>query len=247
MSHPIIGITMALDLDGKIRRGTDYSFIRTEYGEQVKKAGGQPIFLEPNITPSVAAHICDGIVISGGEDIHPSTYDQGLTNAGGNLEPLMRTLWERELIDACDWAGIPILGICYGSQLLNIHYGGTLYQDLALERPGTASHGISAAAAIHPVTFAEDFLGFSKGDVVDTAHRHHQAVNVLAPDFTVIASTADGTIEAIAGRGHYGIQWHAESDGTADLIYSSFIAQCGAVAQPHTLTDLLPDSAAETV
>ena len=238
---------MALDLEGKIRQGTDYSFIRTEYGEQVKKAGGQPIFLDPHVDPHVAARICDGIVISGGEDIHPSTYGQSIANAGRNLEPMTRTLWERELIDACDWASVPILGVCYGSQLLNIHYGGTLYQDLATERPGTASHGVSAAAATHPVVFHEDFLGFVSGESVPTAHRHHQAVNELAPDFTIIATAPDGTIEAIAGRGHYGIQWHAESDGTADRIYSAFVSRCSSVAQPHTLTDLMPENATETI
>lgn len=238
---------MSLDNYGKIRPGTDYSFIRNSYGEKVKELGGQPIFLDLNISPSVAARICDGIIISGGEDINPTTYGAALANAGGVLEPLERTIWERELIDACDWANVPILGVCYGSQLLNIHYGGTLYQDLATDHPGTISHGVSARAEIHDVTFTSDFLGFKQGEAVPTAHRHHQAVNQLAPDFTVAAYAPDGTIEAISGRGHYGIQWHAESDGTASTIYATFIASCRRISAPHLLSGLLPESALESI
>ena len=247
MSQPIIGITMSLDTTGTIRPNVDYSFIRREYGEQVRDAGGQPIFLDSTITPAVAARMCDGIIISGGKDIHPSQYHTRVSELAEEFEPTRRTNWERELIDACDWANVPILGVCYGSQLLNIHYGGTLYQDLATERPGTGNHGVSAHAAIQPVTFAVDFLGFKKGEAVPTAHRHHQAVHELAPGFTVSASAPDGTIEAISGRGHYGIQWHAESDDTAGVIYKTFIAGCHQAVRPHMLSDLLPGGARESI
>lgn len=238
---------MALNANGSIRPGVDYSFIRYEYGEQIRDAGGQPIFLDGTIDPAVAAHLCDGIVISGGEDLDPSVYGAALANEGGNLEPIKRTLWERELIDACDWAGVPILGVCYGSQLLNAHYGGTLYQHLERDHADPLDHGNPASAEMHEVLFEDDFLGFEKGETAATAHRHHQAVNKPAPDFAVIARAPDGVIEAIAGRGHYGIQWHAESDGTAGRIYSAFITNCHSVAQPHILTDLLPESAAGTI
>lgn len=246
MPQPVIGVTMSMDDYGKIRPGTDYSFIRREYGEQVKTTGGQPVFLDPAIDPTVAARLCDGIIISGGEDINPALYGATITNRGGNLEPRSRTSWERELIDACDWAGVPILGICYGAQLLNIHYGGTLYQDLLTERPASLRHGHSGGAELHEVTFHHDFLGFSKGESAETAHRHHQAVHNLAAEFTVIASAPDGTIEAIAGRGHYGIQWHAESDGTASRIYGAFVKICTPYTTAYTLTNLLPDTAPET-
>ena len=245
MSQPIIGITMAMDTADLIRKGIEYSYIRYEYGEQVKAAGGQPIFLDATIDPATAARICDGIVISGGHDLHPGTYGQEINNLGGDIEPLTRTEWERELIDACDWAGVPILGVCYGSQLLNAHYGGTLYQDILRDRPGTISHGEPTGNAMHEVTFASDFLGFESGEKANTAHRHHQAVAQIAPGFKAIATAPDGTIEAIAGRGHYGIQWHAESDGTAGRIYSAFIATCTVDELAPSLANLIPET--ETV
>jgi putative glutamine amidotransferase len=231
---------MCLD-EVRFRKGIRYSVIRHEYGEQVRASGGQPIFLENTIDPEIAAELCDGIIISGGEDIDPSFYGQ--ENKHTKIrEPVERTGWERKLIDACDKKGINVLGVCYGMQLLNVHYGGTLYQDMLAEKGDIIDHGSSDASVMQRVRFAADFLGFSKGDFVETAHRHHQAVNQLAAGFTAIASAEDGVIEAIAGRGHYGIQWHSESDGTAPTIYGSFIALCAGETEAEYAYDPAPEA-----
>jgi putative glutamine amidotransferase len=93
---------------------------------------------------------------------------------------------------------------------------------------------------MHAVTFEADLLGYKKGQVSTAAARHHQAIKDLADGFTVVARAEDGIIEAIEGRGHFGIQWHPESDDTALQIYGEFIAHC---KQPKeaTLTDFLPE------
>lgn len=239
--YPTIGVTMGYDKNGMIRPGVDYSFIRREYGEELKAAGAQPIFFDPSIDPVVAAELCDGIVISGGEDIDPALYGSKISPTNlGKAEPRVRTDWERELIEACDKKGIPILGVCYGGQLLNVHYGGTLYQDIVTELGSNLSHGTSDASVVHEVSFEQDFLGFREGDMVATAHRHHQAVRDIAPGFEVIARAPDGTIEAIAGNGHYGIQWHAESDGTANKIYGAFVQTCLSRVRTPRFADLVP-------
>lgn len=237
----IIGVTMALDNYGKIHEGINYSYIRRDYGLALKEAGAHPIFFEEGIDPFVAASLCDGIIISGGEDIDPSLYGEECRTKG-IIEPKARTLWERELIDACDEHGVPILGICYGQQLLNIHYGGTIYQDIVTEVENHVDHGNSYAAQMHKVSFHADSLGFEKGHEVTSASRHHQAVKDIAPGFEVVARAEDGVIEAIKGRGHYGIQWHPESDGTAGQIYGAFVDAC---RQPESfaLTDFLPEPA----
>jgi putative glutamine amidotransferase len=231
---PIIGITLCYDKDNMIRPGIEYGYIRKEYSREVAKAGGEPIFLDENIDPKSAAQLCDGIIISGGQDIEPIFYGQQLTHAGPT-EPSERTAWDLKLIKACDNLNLRILGVCYGAQLLNVHYGGTLYQDLKIETGTVLDHGSSAGAAMHDVIFERDFLDFSIGERVETASRHHQAVNDIAPDLHVVARAADGTIEAIAGHGHFGIQWHAESDGTAPRIYSSFVALCSGSKTISTL------------
>lgn len=233
--QPVIGITMCYDNNDLINKGVEYNYVRREYSEAVRAAGGQPLFLDPGIDPLVAAKLCDGIVISGGEDIDPVLYGQ-IQQGSADLEPRRRTDWERELIDACDEWSRPILGICYGEQLLNVHYGGTLHQDVNEDLESHVDHGTSQQAAMHTVTFAQDFLGFKGGDKVTVAARHHQAVHKVAPGFQVIARADDGGIEAIMGRGHVGVQWHAESDHTAQNVYGAFIAHCAQQMQPSKTT-----------
>ena len=104
-----------------------------------------------------------------------------------------------------------------------MHYGGSLYQDIAAETGSTLEHGASTGSAMHKVTFKDDFLGFTTSQVVESASRHHQAINKLGKGFKVVATAQDGIIEAISGNGHFGVQWHAESDNTAATIYNEFV------------------------
>ena len=243
MHKPLIGITMSLDASDMIVPGASFGFVRRDYGAQIKAAGGEPIFIEPSSDPLAMARLCDGIVITGGQDIDPAVYGQ-TQRTDAAVEPIERTHWERELIDACDDAGVSILGICYGSQLLNVHYGGSLYQDLS-EHGETLNHGTTGQAALQDIRFSRDFLGFSAGSSSQSAHRHHQAVATLGDGFEVVASSSDGITEAIAGRGHFGVQWHAEADGTAVTIYGAFIRHCQQHVAHAVLggAELLPEPA----
>lgn len=221
----IIGVTMCIDQEDRLTEGVAYDYVRRTYGQALAQVGAQPIFLDPSIDPWVAAQLCDGIVISGGEDIDPTLYGQALQDSVV-LEPRLRTDWERQLITACDEWDVPILGVCYGSQLLNVHYGGTLHQDVAKELGGSQPHGSSATPIRHAIRFEHDLLGFREGEEVMVEARHHQAVRAAAPGFTVAARAVDGCIEAIVGNGHFGVQWHPESDETAGVIYGGFAEYC---------------------
>ena len=221
---PLIGITMHFDHFEEVKKGVRYHFIREEYGQAITRMGGEAIFIDDNIAPARAAQMCDGFVISGGEDINPSLYGEAqLGNAW--LEPLERSRWELALVAEADIRKKPILGICYGNQLLNIHYGGTLYQDIATQI-GAKDHGTSSSACMEPISFSESVLGFKKGSSQVVGHRHHQAVAKLGRGMRVVATADDGTIEAIAGNGHVGIQWHPEADGSADQVYGPFVQRC---------------------
>lgn len=237
----LIAVTMAYNPaeSDNIMPGVEYSYIRREYGRAVKQAGGEPLFVDASADPKVIASLVDGVIISGGEDIEPDFYGETDTHCGVK-EPRQRTEWERRLIEACDTYEVPILGICYGSQLLNVHYGGTLYQDIARQRGSDLDHGTSAQSAIHNVTFDEPILGYRKSQVMPSTARHHQAVRDLAPGFEAVAYADDGVIEAIKGHGHFGIQWHPESDATAAMIYANFVAHCRSVRRRQPLSQHLP-------
>ena len=216
---------MCFDKSDLINTGVEYNYVRREYGIALQKTGAQPLYLDPSIDPLVAAKLCDGIVISGGEDIDPALYGQQVAGTK-RQEPRMRTDWERQLIDACDEWSRPILGICYGEQLLNVHYGATFHQDIAADLDSGLDHGTSGAASYHEVVFEQDFLGYKKGERTVVAARNHQSINQLASGFSVVARASDGGVEAISGRGHVGVQWHAESDDTASKIYGAFVTGC---------------------
>ena len=159
----------------------------------------------------------DGLVISGGTDIHPALYGQRpdpATDAPDDARDQM----EAQLLDAALRAGIPILCICRGMQMLNVVQGGTLIQDLqtpmshvhkvsASDEPG--SHPMAHPIEVAPGTRLAEIIGGGRHAVNS---RHHQAIDKLGTGLIVAARADDGTLEAIERPGAFvlGIQWHPE-------------------------------------
>lgn len=240
MKRPVIGITPALDEGQKLPDSDSTHYLRRTYTEVLASVGAVPLILNIDMDIEDVLSMCDGIVISGGEDIDPSAYDEALLDTiGATREPLARLEWERQLIEASDKVGIPILGICYGMQLLNVHYGGTLYQDIATELPDAIEHRLTE----HEVTFRQDFLGYRDGDTRRIASRHHQAVDRIADGFEVSALAPDGLVEAFRSQRHYGMQWHPESDETGVHVYRAFVEQCMGAPRLNLSTDAVFDTA----
>jgi putative glutamine amidotransferase len=217
---PIIGITVSLDHGQKIRAGHDYLYIRRAYSQAVQRAGGVPILLSPEIAPQAVIEICDAIVISGGDDIPPEWYGEPLSEAI-SLESLERLEWERRLLDLFVQTEKPMLGVCYGMQLMNVHFGGSLHQDIYAVNKEALDHGSSGKSAWHEIQILDDSLLFSAlGAKALVASRHHQAVNRVAPNFKVVARAQDSIIEAIESQNLLGVEWHPEADQTGEAIYS---------------------------
>ncbi|GAA2592919.1 gamma-glutamyl-gamma-aminobutyrate hydrolase family protein [Streptomyces violaceus] len=211
MSKPLIGVSTYLESGA--RWGVwelEAALLPAGYPRLVRRAGGLAAMLPPD-DPLHAADIVarlDGLVIAGGPDVEPVRY-------GAEREPRTgppareRDAWELALIDAALTAGVPLLGICRGMQLLNVALGGTLVQHIE----GHAEVvGVFGGHAVKPVP------GSLYGGVVPeetfVPTYHHQAVDRLGKGLVPSAYAADGTIEALELPTHpgwvLGVQWHPE-------------------------------------
>jgi len=234
-----IGISLCLDARGQWRPGRDYLYADRAYTAAVAAAGGLPFHLPVQASTAAAALIAqiDGLLIPGGDDFLPEApYPEA-----AHFEPLddAQVAFDEALITAASAAGKPVLGVCYGMQLLALNAGGALHYHLPADRPDARDHGAGASGTVsHPVTLQPDSdLGRWIGQrTLEVNSRHHQAV-ADAGTMRVVARADDGVIEAIestAGPPRFGVQWHPESiEGDAgSRLLAAFIEQAGARRDP---------------
>ena len=163
----------------------------------------------------------DGVVMHGGADVWPGSYgEEPLKDAW--IGDRVRDLYDLALVEAFEQAGKPIFGVCRGLQLINVAFGGTLYQDIETqhEHPETLRHRDPVAydQNFHEIELVENsrMAGLYPGVLRARVNSiHHQAVRQLAPGFVVEAwSAPDHIPEAIrrASTGGYiaATQWHPE-------------------------------------
>ncbi len=198
-----------------------------------------------DVTLDDYAELLDGLVLEGGSDMWPGSYGE---------EPLrpewsgdrVRDGYEIALTRAFVARGKPVLGVCRGLQVLNVAYGGTLYQDLALQRPGPLFHRSAQLydrnhhqIAVEPGSRLSALYPGQEAATVNSVH--HQGIKDLAAGFTVEARAPDGVIEAIRHDGPTyvaAVQWHPEfhvGDNAHLLsgapLLADFLAACRNVAR----------------
>lgn len=167
------------------------------------------------------AAACDGILLCGGPDLDPEHYgEERHPNANLSIEP-ERDALEWRILEVAKERSLPLFGVCRGMQMVNAFLGGTLWQDLRLQWPGSMLHDLSYPrdALIHTVDFDLDD-SVELGELIESEvslvnSRHHQAVKDLAPSLLPVAHASDGVLEALVGEDPgwwiWGVQWHPEN------------------------------------
>lgn len=219
--NPLVGVTTW-------RRSLDTFYgpdtlmtLSTSYTDAMIEAGLTPVLIPAALEDEEAARfvdLVDGLLISGGDDVHPETYDAEPTVSRGIDAEVDR--FEIELIDAARKKRKPVLAICRGLQILNVALGGTLLQEVTSD--GGVHQLITKEtdpeemyAWRHVVSFEPDsIIGalYGAGEAkVNTLH--HQGIDRLASDLIVEGRSDDGLIEAARCKGDWwalGVQWHPE-------------------------------------
>ncbi|WP_134703519.1 gamma-glutamyl-gamma-aminobutyrate hydrolase family protein [Ammoniphilus sp. YIM 78166] len=246
---PIIGITANYSTNEQIgtnegigAKNQEWQILADDYIQAVEKAGGIPLILPITRDPATAARLVpllDGILFSGGHDLDPQTYGELPRYGLGATDP-ERDHHELELLRlVIEQTTIPILAICRGCQLLNVAYGGTLYQDLERERAGSLNHAPKHSPKHHPTHPVEIVEGsILHGIYNETGLRvnsfHHQAIKELGENLRVTMTSPDGVLEGIEGldpqRFIIGVQWHPEMmvhhDASYLPLFRHFIDRC---------------------
>lgn len=219
--------TPVLDLGGVWTRTLHY--LEQSVSDWLSRGGALPVMIPGVETHSLAlmeqsqltryAQALDGLLLQGGNDVCPASYGEPILKPEWAGDPV-RDRYETALIDAFVKAGKPVFGICRGMQLINVAFGGTLYQDLPTQLQGAGERHFAREAyeqnfhALHidPAGWLAQI--YPCGDALRVNSIHHQGVKDLAKDFRVEARSAeDGLIEAIRSTRHAylaGVQWHPE-------------------------------------
>ncbi len=211
--RPCIGITA--DIEDK------YLKLNKQYAEAVEAAGACPILLAPSKCIENLALNIDGLLIPGGDDLHPSYYNEEV-NYDMKLVDRDRSDFELAMIREIIGLRKPVLGICYGMQLINVAFKGSLYQDIRLQVPMALDH----KKDYHVIRVSGNkFIGRGEFTVNSS---HHQAIKVLGHGLKSIGMSADNIIEAFCKEDYpflLGVQWHPErlQDKLSEKIFRSFV------------------------
>lgn len=215
---PLIGITTSIESRDN---GREFSVLNNTYKEAILKAGGIPLLIPVNSSEYAKEVIqyLDGILLSGGEDVHPLFYGEPPLTKLQTLSP-ERDRWELELFKQAMKKNIPLLGICRGSQIINVALGGTLYQDIDSQLPGVNGHhptGIKGDEIYHniDIDLGSELYKIFIVEKLGINSFHHQGIKKLADNLKISSFSEDGIIESyeyakMESQYIVGVQWHPE-------------------------------------
>ncbi|MDR0536449.1 MAG: gamma-glutamyl-gamma-aminobutyrate hydrolase family protein [Tannerellaceae bacterium] len=210
---PLIGISVTRTAEGNSSLGASYT-------NAILKAGGAPVLIPATTDGIVLQQIIeqlDGILMTGGEDINPLWYNETPIPQLGTVDPL-RDIYDIKLLKLAGDRNIPTLGICRGMQMINVAFGGSLYQDIASQREQKTIKHVQQMPKEYPSHTITPIGGTQLSSIIGEGASgvnsfHHQAVKTLAPGFRPSAISSDSIIEAIEAWPNHpilAVQWHPE-------------------------------------
>jgi putative glutamine amidotransferase len=238
--RPRIGITMRLELE------TNRFYLARYYSEAVEAAGGIPVHIalipRPDFVSQVVANL-DGLLLPGSNsDVDPVRYGREPHPQLGAVHPEKDETDMLALAEAESLA-MPIFGICFGLQALNVSRGGTLIQDIVSQHADAIKHeqGAPRDRHSHRVRLLEDSVigQLAKAATAPVNSHHHQAIENLGRKLVATAWAPDGLVEAVedprSDRFVLGVQWHPElgweRDPFSQSLFRRFIAEARLYAE----------------
>ena len=237
--RPLIGITT--DCDDKRTAYKSYF----DYATAVEKAGGLPVLIpyqsDLSLVPQFVDAV-DGILFTGGDDLDPTAWGERYHEKAEPIDPA-RERFERALIAEVERRRLPALGICLGSQLMNVHRGGTLFQFLPEQHACDAPlehRKLDDPSRRHDAKVVADCCLAARlpGASCQVNTSHKQAVRTVGRGLRVIATAPDGVIEGIEDPTlplFLGVQWHPERlhDDPQQLAIFRLLVEKAASTEPR--------------
>lgn len=242
MTAPLIGVTA-----GRRPSRGGYSLVTVveAYIQALLHAGANPLIIplgQPEAALAGLPARLDGILFTGGGDIHPDRYRSQMHPQVYEVDE-DRDRVELQLVQSSVQAGLPFLGICRGLQVVNVGLGGSLYEDIQDQRPESIPHrywpgwprdylahgmDVAAGSRLAEITAGEEFMVNSL---------HHQGIRDLAPALSATAHAPDGLIEAVELPDYpfgLAVQWHPEWMPGSKPMQALFAAFVSAAQQRRT-------------
>ncbi|MBI3725503.1 gamma-glutamyl-gamma-aminobutyrate hydrolase family protein [bacterium] len=233
MKRPVVGIEADVAVSPK--DGRRFAKVYEAYYEAVHEGGGFPVLLPPLAGREHlerALELVSAVVFPGGDDMPSQEYGQKpFVSPDSTAIDGERFRFGRELVREATSRALPVLGVCYGAQLLNVAHGGDMVQDIPLLVPGALEHRKiehkdgSHDVEVEPGSRLAALLGARRLRVNSA---HHQAIGRVGKGLRVVARSPDGVIEALEGEADgvflLGVQWHPERMGAGNAGWGIFSA-----------------------
>lgn len=229
---PVIGLTCSF----RPHEWTAQHYLNHSYVDTIRHFGGIPVLLPVMAEWDELEYLMsglDGLILTGGDDIDPVLFGEAILNETVQLCP-ERDQAEYQVLRLAVSRDLPILGICRGVQVMNVFFGGDLYQDIPAQIPDCGQHRMEAP--YHRTgheCIPESGTPMENWGTFGVNSHHHQSIRDIAPGYLCMGKAEDGIIEAIYDPDHkfrWGVQWHPEriwdiEDSSAE-VFRTFIKNC---------------------